>query len=49
MGATDTTTVLKELLERQILLLDGAMGSLIQEYKLTEEEFRGPPQKITPK
>jgi 5-methyltetrahydrofolate--homocysteine methyltransferase len=28
-------------MEKQILLMDGAMGSLIQEYKLTEEEFRG--------
>ncbi|MDG5799497.1 methionine synthase [Marinilabiliaceae bacterium ANBcel2] len=35
----------KELLEKiadeRILLLDGAMGSLIQEHKLTEKDFRG--------
>ncbi|ELR17587.1 5methyltetrahydrofolate-homocysteine methyltransferase [Acanthamoeba castellanii str. Neff] len=35
------TKQLRELMEKQILLMDGAMGSLIQEYKLTEEEFRG--------
>lgn len=28
-------------MDKQILIMDGAMGSLIQEYKLTEEQFRG--------
>jgi 5-methyltetrahydrofolate--homocysteine methyltransferase len=28
-------------LENRILVIDGAMGSLIQQYKLTEEDFRG--------
>ncbi|MBN1598319.1 MAG: methionine synthase [Bacteroidales bacterium] len=28
-------------LKKRILVLDGAMGSLIQEYKLTEEDYRG--------
>ena len=32
--------IYKEL-EKRILVLDGAMGSLIQRYKLTEEDFRG--------
>lgn len=32
---------LREALSDKILLLDGAMGSLIQEYNLTEEDFRG--------
>ena len=32
--------IYKEL-EKRILVLDGAMGSLIQQYKLTEEDFRG--------
>ena len=32
--------IYKEL-EKRILVLDGAMGSLIQLYKLTEEDFRG--------
>lgn len=28
-------------LEKRILVIDGAMGSLIQQYKLSEEDFRG--------
>ncbi len=32
---------IRELLKSRVLLLDGAMGSLIQEYNLTEEDFRG--------
>ena len=28
-------------LDKRILVLDGAMGSLIQQYKLTEEDYRG--------
>ncbi len=28
-------------IEKRILVLDGAMGSLIQEYKLSEEDFKG--------
>jgi 5-methyltetrahydrofolate--homocysteine methyltransferase len=30
----------KELLEKQILILDGAMGTMIQRYKLSEDDFR---------
>ena len=30
-----------DILKHRILILDGAMGSLIQGYKLTEEDFRG--------
>ena len=30
------------LLEDRILVLDGAMGTMIQAHKLTEEDFRGP-------
>ena len=36
-----TTARLAELLARRILLLDGAMGTMIQRYRLTEAEFRG--------
>src|SRR5690554_295303 len=36
-----TTDILKKLLEERILILDGAMGTMIQRYKLTEEDFRG--------
>lgn len=32
---------IKEILKHRILILDGAMGSLIQEFKLSEEDFRG--------
>ena len=32
---------LLKLMERQIVILDGAMGTMIQQHNLTEEEFRG--------
>lgn len=32
---------IQDILKERILVLDGAMGSLIQQYKLTEEGFRG--------
>ena len=32
---------LRTLLDRRILILDGAMGTMIQRYKLTEADFRG--------
>ncbi len=32
---------IEEILKSRILILDGAMGTMIQKYKLTEEEFRG--------
>ncbi|MGE0804059.1 MAG: methionine synthase, partial [Burkholderiaceae bacterium] len=32
---------LRQLLEQRILILDGAMGTMIQRYKLTEEQYRG--------
>ena len=28
-------------LQRRILILDGAMGTMIQRYKLTEQDYRG--------
>lgn len=33
--------ILREILSRRIMVLDGAMGSMIQRYKLSETEFRG--------
>jgi 5-methyltetrahydrofolate--homocysteine methyltransferase len=36
-----TEAALVRLLDQRILLLDGAMGSMIQRYKLTEADFRG--------
>lgn len=32
---------IEQLLKEKILILDGAMGTMIQRYKLTEEDFRG--------
>ncbi len=32
---------LQELVRQRILILDGAMGTMIQDYNLTEEDFRG--------
>src|SRR5262249_40381425 len=37
----DTQTLLEELLAERILVLDGAMGTMIQRYKLDEDDFRG--------
>ncbi|MDH3976554.1 MAG: homocysteine S-methyltransferase family protein, partial [Deltaproteobacteria bacterium] len=34
-------TLFEKLLKERILILDGAMGTMIQRYKLTEEDFRG--------
>lgn len=33
--------LLKQLLEQRILILDGAMGTMIQRYKLQEADYRG--------
>lgn len=38
---TERQQLLKNLINERILILDGAMGSLIQTYRLTEEDFRG--------
>ena len=32
---------LEALLRKRIVLLDGAMGTMIQQYKLSEAEYRG--------
>jgi 5-methyltetrahydrofolate--homocysteine methyltransferase len=37
----NTTALLKELLTQRILVLDGAMGTMIQQYKLGEDDYRG--------
>jgi 5-methyltetrahydrofolate--homocysteine methyltransferase len=34
-------TDIRALLEHRILVIDGAMGTMIQRYKLSEEEYRG--------
>ena len=38
-----TETLLRDLLARRILILDGAMGTMIQQYKLNEQDYRGGP------
>jgi 5-methyltetrahydrofolate--homocysteine methyltransferase len=41
MNNTDTDTLLRRLLSERILVLDGAMGTMIQRLKLSDEQFRG--------
>ena len=36
-----TEQILQSLLEQRILVLDGAMGTMIQKHKLSEEDYRG--------
>jgi len=36
-----TKSLLAEEAKKRILVLDGAMGTMIQDYKLTEEDYRG--------
>ena len=37
----DNMSKLGSLVRERILILDGAMGTMIQQYNLTEEDFRG--------
>jgi 5-methyltetrahydrofolate--homocysteine methyltransferase len=36
-----TLATLKALLAQRILIIDGAMGTMIQRHKLEEEDYRG--------
>lgn len=38
---SSTDTILHELLAQRILMLDGAMGTMIQQHKLQEADYRG--------
>ncbi len=38
---SQTELKLKQTLEERILILDGAMGTMIQDYKLEEADYRG--------
>ncbi|MBK4737168.1 methionine synthase [Noviherbaspirillum pedocola] len=38
---SQTEALLRDLLSQRILVLDGAMGTMIQQYRLTEEDYRG--------
>ena len=40
-GPDTSGTALETLLAKRVLILDGAMGTMIQRYTLTEEDFRG--------
>ena len=37
----DTFHIISEILKKRILVLDGAMGTMIQRYKFSEEDYRG--------
>ncbi len=41
VSTTDTSALLEEVLAERILVLDGAMGTMIQALKLSEADFRG--------
>lgn len=43
------TDILLQAIQNRILILDGAMGTMIQRYTLTEEDFRTPDLKNHPK
>ncbi|MBB3213981.1 5-methyltetrahydrofolate--homocysteine methyltransferase [Herbaspirillum sp. Sphag1AN] len=38
---SSTELQLRDLMSQRILILDGAMGTMIQQYKLTEDDYRG--------
>ena len=38
---TDKKSLLGKILRERILVLDGAMGTMIQQYELNETDFRG--------
>lgn len=40
---------IQEILKHKVLILDGAMGTMVQRYTLTEEDFRGETFKDSPK
>ncbi len=41
MSTTSLESVLRDRLSREILILDGAMGTMIQRHRLTEADYRG--------
>ena len=41
LAISSTELQLRSLLQQRILILDGAMGTMIQQYKLTEADYRG--------
>ena len=41
MEKTESFAYLEELMQQRILYIDGAMGTMIQRYKLVEDDYRG--------
>jgi 5-methyltetrahydrofolate--homocysteine methyltransferase len=41
LPAVDTAQRMTDIARQRILIIDGAMGTMIQQYKLTEADFRG--------
>lgn len=41
MSVIDRSALIKSQLEKHILLIDGGMGTMIQDYKLEEKDYRG--------
>lgn len=41
IAPSEITAEIKETLSKRIMFMDGAMGTMIQQYKLEEEDFRG--------
>ena len=39
--SADTFVLLRELMSKRIMMIDGAMGTMVQGYKLEEDDFRG--------
>src|SRR6187200_3577833 len=46
---SDTERALRQAIANRIVILDGAMGTMIQRYKLTEADWRGERFKDHPK
>ena len=44
--AEKITAYLTKTMGERVMLLDGAMGTTIQQYKFTEEDFRGAPRDV---
>ena len=40
-GKHDIFSYLNKTLEKRIMILDGAMGTMIQKFKFSEEDYRG--------
>lgn len=46
-GKDSTMAYLYRLFQERIVMFDGAMGTMIQKYKLGEEEYRGERYKVS--